>query len=205
MMPNTNIPPRTADDPASPIDRYFTYASMVIPSNDAFIGNGNPVSRPVFDAAGQFVGGSWIVAGDQVKDAGSEQNDELPANTAFFGQTAANTGAAQNGVVAAHAGFKAKGSGGILDAPMFAGADFKAANYQLARITLARSIYISEITRSAGNIRLAWAGGNGPYTVQERSNLADNAWRDVLHTAEQSASISISGAAGFFRIVSLSP
>ena len=33
--------------------------------------------------------GRWrlhIVAGDEVSDAGSEVNDELPMNTAFFGQ-----------------------------------------------------------------------------------------------------------------------
>ena len=45
-------------------DRYFSYASMVIPSNDAFIANGSPVAHPLFDDSGRFVAqdfcGCWL-------------------------------------------------------------------------------------------------------------------------------------------------
>jgi len=34
--------------------RYFSFASMVIPSNDSFIGNDNPTAWELFDAAGNF-------------------------------------------------------------------------------------------------------------------------------------------------------
>lgn len=62
-------------------------------------------------------------------------NDELPANTAFFGQMAPNTGVDQNGVIAVHPGFNPPGSGGILDDPMFANADFKRPGYQVAQVS----------------------------------------------------------------------
>ncbi len=123
-------------DTNSAMDRYFSYASMVIPSNDAFIANGDPTFFPVFDAMGGFLGGSFIVSGGMVLDAGTEVNDENPMNTAFFGQMAPNTGTTENGVVMIHPGFLPPGSGGILDSAMFANANFKAPGYQVAHITL---------------------------------------------------------------------
>ena len=123
-------------DAMAATNRFMSYASMVIPSNDAFIANGNPMFFPVFDAMGAFVGGSVIVTGGMVLDAGTEVNDEVPMNTAFFGQMMPNTGVTQNGVVGTHPGFMPPGSGGILDDPMFANADFKAAGYQVAQITV---------------------------------------------------------------------
>ena len=116
--------------------RYFSYAAMIVPSNDAFIANGNPTRREVFDEDGNFVGFEFVVVAQQVKDAGTEVNDELPENTAFFGQMMPNTGVDENGVVMNHPGFNPVGSGGILDDPMFANADFTAEGYELARITV---------------------------------------------------------------------
>lgn len=116
--------------------RYFSFASMVVPSNDAFIGNDNPLAWEIFDAGGNFVGADFIVAGSMILDAGTEVNDEIPANTAFFGQMTPNTGTDENGVVHLHPGYLAPGSGGILDDPMFANADFTAPGYQAARITI---------------------------------------------------------------------
>ncbi len=116
--------------------RYFSYASMVIPSNDAFIGNEDPLAHPVFDAEGNFVGGSFVVAGGAVLDAGTEVNDETPENTAFFGQSAPNTGEAQDGTVQVHEGFSAAG---ILADARFSQADFKADGYEVARFTLTAS------------------------------------------------------------------
>jgi len=114
--------------------RFFSYASMVIPSNDAFIANGNPLAFDLFDGVGNFVGADFVVLGSNVLDAGTEVNDEIPANTAFFGQATPNTGADENGVVRLHPGFNPVGSGGILDSSMFANADFHQTGYQIARI-----------------------------------------------------------------------
>jgi hypothetical protein len=116
--------------------RYFSYATMIIPSNDAFIANGDPQAFRIFDDMGKFLGADFFVTGAMALDAGTEVNDELPANTAFFGQAAPNAGMTEGGVVHLHPGFHPKGSGGILDDPMFANADFTADGYQIARITV---------------------------------------------------------------------
>lgn len=84
---------------------YFSYASMVLPSNDAFIANGNPTVHPIFDASGNFVPVSFNVGGNEVLDGGTEDNDEQPINTAFFGQVRPNTGTTTSDNVVLHPGF----------------------------------------------------------------------------------------------------
>jgi len=34
---------------------YFSYASMILPSNDAFVANGNPLAFPIFSESGEFL------------------------------------------------------------------------------------------------------------------------------------------------------
>lgn len=120
-----------------PVDnQYFSYMSMIIPSNDAFIGNGNPTAFQIFNNSGAFQGLDLFVLGNSVMDAGTEVNDEIPANTAFLGQTVPDTGVAERGRIQRHAGFKAKGEGGILDAPMFTNADFTRIGYPVAQIRI---------------------------------------------------------------------
>ncbi|MEM9005104.1 MAG: spondin domain-containing protein [Cyanobacteria bacterium P01_F01_bin.86] len=123
-------------DETLPSSQYFSYAAMVIPSNDAFVANGNPFAHQIFDDAGNFLGADFTILGSDVLDGGTEVNDELPVNTAFFGQTAPNTGVEENGVVELHPGFNSVGSGGILDDPTFADANFLAEGYEIARITV---------------------------------------------------------------------
>ena len=114
--------------------RFFNYASMVLPSNDAFIANGNPEAFEIFDENGNFLGADFVVTGNQVLDAGTEVNDEAEDSTAFFGQSSPNTGTEENGVVGLHQGFEADGR--ILSEPRFANADFTADGYEVARITV---------------------------------------------------------------------
>lgn len=116
--------------------RYFSYASMVIPSNDAFVANDDPLEHMIFDGAGNFLSASFVLLGSEVLDAGTEVNDEIPLNTAFFGQMSANTGVDENGVIHPHTGFQLAGNGGILDSAQFANADFRTSGYQLARVTI---------------------------------------------------------------------
>ncbi len=127
-------------DASSPQNRYFSYASMVIPSNDAFIANGNPLAVPVFDGTGAFIGADFILVGSMILDAGTEVNDELPMNTAFLGQASPDTGLIEGGIVELHPGFRLAGSGGILDGSFagfsFENADFLAPGYQVVRITV---------------------------------------------------------------------
>jgi|GEM_PF-680716 len=114
--------------------RYLNYASMVLPSNDAFIANGDPLAHEIFDVEGNFLGADFIVSGNEVLDAGTEVNDEAENSTAFFGQAAPNTGETEGGVVELHPGFETGGR--ILSSPEFAGANFTTEGYQVARITV---------------------------------------------------------------------
>lgn len=118
--------------------RYFSYLSDVFPSNDAFIGNDNPIE--IFDAEGKFIGADFIVIGNQVLDAGTEVNDENPSNIGFQ-FNALGKGIPENGKIQIHPGLKPLDTGGVLDQELggiklFANADFKAPGYQVARITV---------------------------------------------------------------------
>lgn len=81
--------------PANPSGyRYFSFASMVIPSNDSFIGNDNPLAYEVFDAAGNLNGGTFTIEvfGNEIWDAGSEVNDEMGAAFSALGGTSSDEG-----------------------------------------------------------------------------------------------------------------
>jgi hypothetical protein len=129
-------------DSEDPNSRYFNYASMLIPSNDAFVANSDPHSIEIFDDNGKFIGAEFIVYGKDVLDAGTEVNDEAEDSTAFFGQKEPNAGTEENGVVKTHPGFIEGGrilseDGSSEDArAAFTNADFKAENYEIARISV---------------------------------------------------------------------
>jgi hypothetical protein len=125
-------------DGSDATSRYFSYASMIIPSNDFFISNGNERAHQIFDDQGNFLGADFTILGGQVLDAGSEVNDEVPANTAFFGQQTPNTGVTENGVVRLATGFIPGGP--ILSTPEFANADFTALDYQIVRFRIFNTI-----------------------------------------------------------------
>lgn len=68
------------------VHRFLTFMSMVIPSNDAFIGNDSPMAYEVFDAAGTFKGlGDILIYVSDVWDGGTEANNNQGAafNTAM--------------------------------------------------------------------------------------------------------------------------
>lgn len=88
----------------SKVNSYMSYVSMIIPSNDAFIGNHNPMGIELFDAAGKFKGKQIItILGSMVWDAGTELNNELDA--AFINQASPNTGVTTTCPVLPHPGF----------------------------------------------------------------------------------------------------
>lgn len=130
---------------------YLSYAAMVLPSNDAFIGNENPFQFEIFDANGDFTGADFIVPGSLVWDAGTEVNDEGASTTAFFGQTVLDTGIVEGGNVNLHPGFIPGGP--ILSSATFSGADFTLPDYQIARIQ------VEQVPEPVSTLGLVVSGG----------------------------------------------
>ncbi|NCF88754.1 MAG: hypothetical protein GWQ08_25080 [Verrucomicrobiaceae bacterium] len=157
--------------------RYLSFASMVILSNDAFIGNSDPMAYPIFDESGNVILSAILRLGAQIYDAGTEVNDETPANTAFFGQAAPDTGVTEGGVIALHTGFDPANSGGILGTAMFANADFTADDYSLLRLGVGGGFNITEVTLVGDVYNIVWDGGRAPFQVQWSRNLQE--WTDV--------------------------
>lgn len=94
-------------------NRYFSYASMVLPSNDFFVANGNATahdlvslySAPVGTEITFFIGQTVNDAGTEVEDfAFSAANGLFPQLSIGSGQGGPNTGADENGVVTTVAG-----------------------------------------------------------------------------------------------------
>ena len=145
-------------DPMNLNNGFLSWASMILPSNDAFAANGDPLAHPVFDGMGAFVGADFTVAAAMALDAGTEVNDEVPANTAFFGMMAPDTGTVEGSVIGAHPGYLAMGMGGILDDAMFANADFaNTAGYEFMRIFMRENAAPTAASGTA-NIALAADG-----------------------------------------------
>ncbi len=79
------------------VNRFFTFASMVVPSNDFFIGNDNPAQYELFDTNGNLLINSITQTSDEIWDAGSELFD--PANAAFLASGNNSLRTPQNGTV----------------------------------------------------------------------------------------------------------
>jgi hypothetical protein len=136
IFPGNSITLKVLLDMSRPDSLYFSYAAMIIPSNDAFITNEDPKAYRVVDCHGRFVGAEIIIKGEDVLDAGTEVNDEAPLHAAGAGPIFIfDAGVAEKGVVHRHEGYQPGGT--ILSIPMWANANFKAPDYRVARITVA--------------------------------------------------------------------
>ncbi|MFM1816925.1 MAG: hypothetical protein RLZ98_3620 [Pseudomonadota bacterium] len=76
---------------------FFTFASMVIPSNDYFIGNDDPQAYRLFDGSGNLLIPYIDLLASDIWDAGSEADD--PAAAAFIVGGDNDLRTPQNGVV----------------------------------------------------------------------------------------------------------
>jgi len=123
---------------------YFSFLSMLIPTNDAFIGNDDAMAYSLFDADDKFVGLDILVVGENVWDSGTELNTGYGAP--FLVGANAQARQDENGVVGQHSGLEVL-SGGLA---IFGGntpagytidqaaADFTASGFNVARITVSQ-------------------------------------------------------------------
>ncbi|PZD74071.1 Haloalkane dehalogenase [Acaryochloris thomasi RCC1774] len=95
-------------------NRYFSFASMLFPTNDGFIGNDDPEAIEIFDASGNFVGADFIVTGADAWDGGTEVNDEAPESLLYTFE-AFGDGIDEGGTIQPFPGFRPPGDGGALD------------------------------------------------------------------------------------------
>ena len=137
FLPGDTVSTTVSIDSSLSSSQYLSYASMVLPSNDAFVGNENPTEHMIFDEAGNFIPTSFIVSGSEVLDAGTEVNDEDRFTTLGVGSDPLNdfqpnTGIDENGVIVEHPGFSPDGN--ILS--QFPATDFTDPEYPIARVTI---------------------------------------------------------------------
>lgn len=123
---------------------YFSFLSMLIPTNDAFIGNDSATAYSLFDLSNNFVGLDILVLGSNVWDAGTELNTGF--GSPFLAGAGAQPRQDENGVVTQHAGLTVLAGGlSIFGGNTPAGysidqaaADFTAQGFQVARITVSQ-------------------------------------------------------------------
>lgn len=89
--------------PINPVNyQFFSFASMIIPTNDTFIGNENPLEYQVFNSAGEInsADGIFEIAVFESFDAGTEVNDPSATGGAAFSAIAnGGEGADENGSI----------------------------------------------------------------------------------------------------------
>jgi PEP-CTERM motif len=97
LLPGATASSSFLVDNMSANNRFFTFGTMVIPSNDLFLGNDSPTAFQLFDASGNLLINTISQNAGQIWDAGSELGD--PANAAFVVGGVNDNRTPQNGVV----------------------------------------------------------------------------------------------------------
>jgi len=143
-------------------NRFFNFAAMVVPSNDAFTSLDQALA--LFDSAGHFLGDKTLtLTGNDVWDAGTEVNG-LFGSAFIVGQNAA-LGDSEAGVVALHPGFDVFDGQSEPNGQTFHAADADVGargGFQFARIT------ISEVPEPASWILMLGAIGLGGWAWRRR-------------------------------------
>lgn len=120
-------------------NRFFSFLSMVLPSNDTFIGNDTATAYEIFDAGGSFLGDQTIqVTGASIWDAGTEAN--LTDGSPFVPSLGMTSRTEEGGVITAgqslaNFGGLTVANGQVIDASLF---DFLAdpAGFNVAEIRI---------------------------------------------------------------------
>lgn len=78
-------------------NRYLSFFSMAVPSNDSFIGNEDPVAVELFNTAGMFVAQDFMLSGGDIWDSGTEMN--ALEGAAYVVGSDAMAGTAEGGLI----------------------------------------------------------------------------------------------------------
>lgn len=150
-------------------NRFFSYGAMLIPSNDGFFANGNPLGIEIFDASGKFQGAEFIVRRSQVWDAGTEVNDELPTSVPLT-LDVVGQGTPETNVVRSHPGFLPPGGGGLADIPAFANffPNPDDPNFAFFRVS------VTQVPESSNTVGLLALGGLGLMGIYWRHKSSVN-------------------------------
>ena len=182
-------------------NKYFSYATMPFPTNDAFIGNDDAKEVALYDEQGNFIGANFEVWGSDVWDAGTEVNDETFETLPYNGHQMFVGGVAENGVIAKHPGLLPAGAGGAVDFELegekiFANSDFSQPGYHFLNIQVSAlyqgTEHDDQIIGSLGNDEIYGNQGN------------DEIYGDPFNTEEYQYEVggndTIYGGAGYDRI-----
>ncbi|WJG09965.1 spondin domain-containing protein [Aliiglaciecola sp. LCG003] len=148
MMPPIFQPGQSATSGLIEVDAatsgYFSFLSMLIPTNDGFIGNQDPLAYSLFNDMGDFVGLDILVLGSSVWDAGTEQNRGFGAP--FLVGADQESRQDEGAVVTFHNGLQVLPGGLAIIGGMTPtgytidalAADFTANGFEVARITVSQ-------------------------------------------------------------------
>lgn len=172
-------------DISDPTDRrFFTFLSMVIPTNDLFIGSeGQGIE--LFDVDGNFIGPSLLnITGADIYDAGTEVNqvlrdlngDLLESGIAFAAGQDGGLGEEENGVIAQDGFAELAQFIGLETVPGFNIADTQsllfgtsAANFSVASISFE---VVAPVPLPAGGLMMISALGLGGIAARRRKQRA---------------------------------
>jgi PEP-CTERM motif/Spondin_N len=141
----------------SMLNKFFTFASMVVPSNDFFIGNDSPTEYRLFDAAGNLALTSITQKANEIWDAGSEIFD--PAAAAFLVGGTNSLRTPQNSVVSFNfaelAGFNGRttAAGYVFNSALTANSDIYRISFAVAQPVPEPETYA---LMAAGLMVVAW-------------------------------------------------
>jgi hypothetical protein len=158
LLPGATSSAMFAVDPM--LNPFFTFASMVVPSNDFFIGNDSPTRHQLFDSMGNLLIASIGQQASQIWDAGSELFD--PAAAAFVGDNDLRT--PQNSVVAFNfaelAGFDGltTAAGYVFNSALAAQTDVYRISFEVAAVPEPETYALM----LAGLLAVVWVGRRRP-------------------------------------------
>jgi hypothetical protein len=154
------------------VNPFFSFASMLIPSNDYFIGNDSPTQFRLFDASGNLLINSIVQRAGDIWDAGSEAFD--PLNAAFLQIGDNDLRTPQNGVVNFDflelSGFNGltTAAGYVFDSQLTASTDVYRISFRAAAVPEPSSLGLAALglvgagTAAASRLRRRQGGKPGP-------------------------------------------